>query len=171
MHEICTFHLARQRSIYSMYMIHAADAPAYMILYCIPLETCITIALIWTLLLAHAGLCQLSRFRQLRHLSLEDSLTGCTHGGLIAALATMTGAVIDHNLSEAQSRSHTAISYKIVGCRCASIDLAGSCTRSRGKQVQTKSFARVQVWKHLMSPSAPSHRIVQWPRLGNIIPA
>jgi hypothetical protein len=55
----------------------------------------------------HAGLCQLSRFRQLRHLSLEDSFPGCTHKGLIAALATMTGIDVDH--ANAKACNHAAL--------------------------------------------------------------
>jgi hypothetical protein len=34
----------------------------------------------------------MSKLRKLRHLSLAQSFEGCTHYGLDAALATMTGA-------------------------------------------------------------------------------
>lgn len=44
----------------------------------------------------HAGLSQLSRLSKLQHLSLSDSFISCTHNGLDAALATMTG--IAHHL-------------------------------------------------------------------------
>jgi hypothetical protein len=43
--------------------------------------------------LAYAGLCHFSDFRGLRHLSLYESFYRCTHEGLKAALATMTGIV------------------------------------------------------------------------------
>jgi hypothetical protein len=35
----------------------------------------------------------MSKLRKLRHLSLAQSFEGCTHYGLDAALATMTGAI------------------------------------------------------------------------------
>lgn len=43
--------------------------------------------------IAHdAGLCQLSSLSSLQDLSLTESFTTCTHNGLNAALATLTGA-------------------------------------------------------------------------------
>ena len=40
-----------------------------------------------------AGFSQMSKLRKLQHLSLAQSFEGCTHYGLDAALATMTGAI------------------------------------------------------------------------------
>jgi hypothetical protein len=40
----------------------------------------------------HAGLCQLSQLTRLQTLIMRDSFISCTYVGLVAALATMTGA-------------------------------------------------------------------------------
>jgi hypothetical protein len=43
----------------------------------------------------HAGLCQLSRLKKLHTLVVMKSFSSCTYVGLVAVLATMTGAALD----------------------------------------------------------------------------
>lgn len=91
-----------------------------------------------------AGLGQLSRLRKLQHLSLAGGFASCTHNGMSAALATMTGIA---PFSSERGRCHSCLCstcLRLVHCEPLSLHSA----HQNGAPKFCGSFSNlVQIWK------------------------